>query len=73
MRGSLNKVIAFKCKRCTGNTAPQVGGPGLSVDIGDGSLEMVDIFRYLRDIISAVGVMEESTAAWNRSGWRKLI
>ena len=51
---------------CAGNQIAPV-----RLDIGDKSLECVDEFCYLGDMISAGGGAEASSVARIRSGWKK--
>ena len=70
VRGSLNSVLNFGCKKCRGEVRAFIcPGP---VVIGDDSLESVDSFCYLGDTISAGGGVGGSSVARIRSGWKKF-
>ena len=63
-------VPDFKCAVYTGKHATPVGAERLVY--GDVSLERVDKFCYLGDMISAGGGLEAAVNARIRSGWRKF-
>ncbi len=69
--GSLNAVLDFKCKKCTGEVSVFLEQPELLV-VGEDSLESVDKFCYLGDMISAAGGAGYSSVARIRSGWKKF-
>ena len=63
-------VPDFKCAVCAGKQVTPVGAERLVY--GDISLECVDKFCYLCDMISAGGGAEAAVNARIRGGWRKL-
>lgn len=70
IRGRLREDVAFSCSVCAGNQIAPVRLDRL--DIGDMSLECVDEFCYLGDMISAGGGAEAGSVARIRSGWKKF-
>ena len=63
MKGRLRSVPDYKCRKCTGEIRPPEGLPAESVVINNGSLEVVDKFCDLGDMISTGGIVEENIVA----------
>ena len=72
MKSRLRPIADFKCRRCTGDARPLDGQPVKSIAIGGETLEVVDKFCYLGDMISAGGGAGESLVSRIRSGWKKF-
>ena len=72
MKGRLRSVADYKCRKCTGEVRPHDGQPEESVVIRNDSLEEVNKFCYLGDVISAGGGIEESIVSIIRCGWKKF-
>ena len=66
-----NSVLNFECRNCTGEVRVPFIQP-VSVAIGNDTLELVDKFCNLGDMISAGGGVSDSSVARIRSGWRKF-
>ena len=66
------RYVPDKCRKCTGEIRPLEGLPSESVVVSNESLEVVNKFCYLGDMISAVGV-EESIVARIRCDWVKCM
>ena len=70
IKGSLAKVVEFKCKRCCGEitSVPTVE----KVNLANCELEVVDKFCYLGDMIDASGGAESTTICRLKCGWKKF-
>ena len=62
-----------KCRNCRCEIIPPEGLPEESVLISNKSLEIVNKFCYLGDMISVTGGVEESIVARIRCGWKKPL
>lgn len=70
IRGRLQNVADYRCAFCLGT---HVNPERIDrVNIGDISLECVDKFCYLGDVIGAGGGAEASSVARIRAGWNKF-
>lgn len=67
---SLRNVIDFASSVCRGN--PTVESRIESIGVGNESLQCVDVFCYVRDMISAEGGVEADCIGRVRSGWEKF-
>ena len=72
MKGRLRYVPDYKCRECTGEIRSLEGLPAESVVTSNKSLEIVNKFCYLGDMISAAGGVGESMVARIRCGWEKF-
>ena len=70
IRGRLQVVPDFKCAVCTGKQVTPFRVERLVYR--DISLECIDKFCYLGDMIGAGGGVEAAVIARIRSGWRKF-
>ena len=68
VKGRLRPIADFKCRCCTGDARPLDGRPVKSIAIGGETLEVVDKFCYLGDMISVGGGAGESSVSRIRSG-----
>ena len=62
----------FRCKRCLGLARPIEGRPYTEVEIGEDTLEVVDSFCYLGDMLSAGGGCELSSTVRVKTAWGKF-
>ena len=60
LEGRLRSVPVYKCMKCTGEIRPLEGLPEEYVAVSNESLEVVNKFCCLGDIISAAGGVEQS-------------
>ena len=70
IRGRLQNIVGFKCAVCLGDRI--IPERPDRVEVGGMSLECVNKFCYLGDVIGAGGGAEASAVARVRSGWRKF-
>ena len=71
----LKRIVAnptFQCARCLGTARPIDGRPWESVQVGTDTLEVVDAFCYLGDMLSAGGGCELATVTRTMSAWKKF-
>ncbi len=72
IRGKL-KAGEFVCPRCAKNMQPDPDGKQNVVDLGEhGSIEVVDKFCHLRDLLYAEGGAESSSRHRVKCSWAKL-
>ena len=73
IRGKLKDTGDFTCPKCTGNTTSTSVSRLTELTLEDGtSLEIVDKFCYLGDMIGACGGAEDASRARVRCGWKKF-
>lgn len=74
VKGSLSSaIVPFICKTCCSgaHTNPKVDSAGLDIDGGE-SLERVDKFCYLGDMINSGGGAEAAVTCRMRCAWKKF-
>jgi hypothetical protein len=72
LRGNLKQVPNFTCKRCTGHARPIDMRPFQVVKVDEDSLDVVDAFCYLGDMLSAGGGSELSSCVRIKTAWGKF-
>ena len=72
IQGRLSADPTFTCKRCTGEARPIDARPIKEVTVGDSSLQVVDSFCYLGDMLSAGGGCELSSVIRVKTAWGKF-
>ena len=70
--GKLKPDPNYQCKRCLGQARPLDGRPCSEVMVDNDSLEVVDSFCYLGDMLSAGGGCELSSTVRVKSAWKKF-
>ena len=71
-RDKVTEDPAFRCARCTNTARPIDGRPMEEVQVGEEKLEVVSLFVYLGDALSAGGGCEAAVRARVCSGWKKF-
>ena len=62
----------YRCVRCMGNALPNDGRPQSEVQVGPDKLEVVDVFCYLGDMLSAGGGCEITVTTRVKTAWKKF-
>ena len=71
-RGRLVEDPNFKCKRCLGTARPIDNRPAIEFKVGDETLDVVDEFCYLGDMIGAGGGCNRAITTRVRCAWGKF-
>ena len=70
--GILRENPDFRCQRCLGTARPIDARPLKEVRVGEDTLDVVDSFCYLGDMVCAGGGCERAIIARSRSAWGKF-
>ena len=72
VKGKLTEDPNFQCNRCRGSARPIDARPSSEFVVGSDSLEVVDTFCYLGDMISAGGGCDRAIVTRVKCAWGKF-
>ena len=72
IKGRLAEDPSFRCSRCRGTARPIDGRPLTEFTVGEDTLEVVESFCYLGDMILASGGCERAIITRVKSAWSKF-